>query len=341
MLLQRLIGLAGYGGNGGHNNKQVQPTFGVSFGLPQPSHGGYPINPFNANPLYNPYGPALNGGGLNLGLVSVNPLLAVQVTKNDYGDKIVKPFVNLHVTPNEHVVNKLGNLFHEKKQYLLNKHERYHHYNPHHHEYYHHKPALDPHYGPHIPHYGSHIPHYEPHGPHFEPHGPHYESHGPSYEPHLPYPPHNQFGPHHGPPVYSPHYGYAEAGNFKQNQFNAPPPAGDDDYEDDDTNETNDFHNPYENGFNNFGFERTANGSVDRMRGSYANRYGYSRSLTLPNNPGANRGSQTVRFPENRKKREVTVEKSKSETIEEVTDPQYSLITTRKRKHLFISVLIK
>ncbi|XP_063382529.1 uncharacterized protein LOC134668951 [Cydia fagiglandana] len=311
MLLQRLIGLAGYGGNGGQSNKQVQPTFGVSFGLPQPSHGGYPINPFNSNPLQNPYGPALNSGGLNLGLVSVNPLLAVQVTKNDYGEKIVKPFVNLHVTPNEHVVNKIGTLFHEKKQYLLNKHEHYHHFNPHHHEYYHHKPAL--HYGPHIP-----------HGPHYEPHGPHYGPHGPSYEPHFPRPPHNTFGP-----TYSPHYGYAEAGYLKQNQFNAPPTAatGDDDYYDDDNinnNEGADFHNPYENGYDGYGFGRTANASVDRMQGKYAGRYGYSRSLSLPNGPGANRGSQTVRFPENRKKREVTVEQSKSERIEEVTLPHSS-----------------
>ncbi|GBP35093.1 Phenoloxidase-activating factor 2 [Eumeta japonica] len=70
----RLIGLAGYGGNGngGNTNKQVQPTFGVSFGLPQPSHSGYPINPFDHNPIYNPYGPALNGGGLNLEYTTYN-----------------------------------------------------------------------------------------------------------------------------------------------------------------------------------------------------------------------------------------------------------------------------
>lgn len=325
MLLQRLIGLAGYGGNGGQNNKKVQPTFGVSFGLPQPSHGGYPINPYNSNPLHNPYGPALNSGGLNLGLVSVNPLLAIQVTKNDYGEKVVQPFVNLHVTPNEHVVNKIGTLFHEKKQYLLNKHEHYHHYNPHHHEYYHHKPAHYLHYGPHIP----HGPHYEPHGPHFEPHGPHFEPHGPHYEPHYPQPPNHQFGPQYGPPVYSPHYGHTEAGYFKQNQFNAPPTAGDDDYDDDDNNNFNQndgagFHNPYESGFDSYGFGRNANTSVDRMRSGYAGRYGYSRSLSYPNNLGANRGSQTVRFPENRRKREVLVEKSKSETIEEVTDPHSS-----------------
>ncbi|CAH2091252.1 unnamed protein product [Euphydryas editha] len=162
----RLLGFAG--GNGGNSNKQVQPTFGVSFGLPQPSNG-YPVNPYNSNPLINPYGPALNGGGLNLGLLSVNPLLAIQVTKNDYGEKLVKPFVNLHVTPNEHVINKLGHLFHEKKQYLLNKHEHYHHYNPYFNQYsnrpYIHTPFIHPEhysinrppiYSPHYSYYKNH-----------------------------------------------------------------------------------------------------------------------------------------------------------------------------------------
>ncbi|CAK1556200.1 unnamed protein product [Leptosia nina] len=176
----RFLGHAGYGGNGGNNNKQVQPTFGVSFGLPQPSHG-YPINPYNSNPLQNPYGPALNTGGINLGLLSVNPLLAVQVTKNDYGEKIVKPFVNLHVTPNEHVVNKLGHLFHEKKLYLLNKHEHYHHYNPHNNY--------------------NHIPY--PHQPHHYP--PHYDSHyaqPPIYSPHFSqYPSHYRVSPYNAPSV--------------------------------------------------------------------------------------------------------------------------------------------
>ncbi|XP_045495607.1 uncharacterized protein LOC123694260 isoform X1 [Colias croceus] len=167
----RLLGLAGYGGNGGNNNKQVQPTFGVSFGLPQPSHS-YPVNPFNPNPLQNPYGPALNSGGINLGLLSVNPLLAVQVTKNDYGEKIVKPFVNLHVTPNEHVVNKLGHLFHEKKLYLLNKHEHYHHYNNPHYNHNVHNPYPQPPY--------QFPPHYNPHysqPPVYSPHYSHYPNH--------------------------------------------------------------------------------------------------------------------------------------------------------------------
>lgn len=312
MSLQRLLGLAGYGGNGGNGNKQVQPTFGVSFGLPQPSHG-YPINPFNANPLHNPYGPALNGGGLNLGLVSVNPLLAIQVTKNDYGDKIVKPFVNLHVTPNEHVVNKLGHLFHEKKHYLLNKHEHYHHFRPHSPSHYPliHPSLHGPHYHGHHPTHGSHYP---AHGPHYPPHGPHLPPHGPHYP--------------HGPPapVYSPHFTHYEPGYSKINpvhQYNAPEniSPGNDDYYDDDTNQYEDsvdYTNSHNSGFYNPGYERSANTSAENKLG-YANRYAYSRSLTLPSKPsGANRGGQTIRFPDSRKKRDVSVEKSASETIEEV-----------------------
>ncbi|XP_026316903.1 uncharacterized protein LOC113228002 isoform X3 [Hyposmocoma kahamanoa] len=271
----RLIGLASYGGNGGM--KQVQPTFGVSFGLPQPSYSGYPINPFHANPIYNPYGPALNGGGLNLGLISVNPLLAVQVTKNDYGEKVVKPFVNLHVTPNEHVVNKLGHLFHEKKQYLFNKHEHYHHHNPYQ--------------------YG-HL---------------HHHLHKPIHPVHYP--------SHYGPPVYSPHHTHYEPAYAKLHPYNAHESTtyNNDDYYDDGNHfdDNSDYNNPFQ-GYYNTGFERSANASNKaNERQGYANRFAYSRSLTIPSkNPGTNRGGQTIRFPENRKKREV-VEKPVTENIEE------------------------
>lgn len=274
----------------------MQPTFGVSFGLPQPSHGGYPINPFGANPLHNPYGPALNSGGLNLGLVSVNPLLAVQVTKNDYGEKVVKPFVNLHVTPNEHVVNKLGHLFHEKKLYLLNKHEHYHHHNPYHHRPVHHHPHYESHHLHHAPHYGP--PTYPAH-------------HIPVYTPYH----------HHGPTVYSPnHNNYYEPTEYGKVHPHLPEPAlgHDDDYYDEDTgNHYNDDALDYNPGFYNPGFERSTNISVanNNRQGNYANRYAYSRSLTLPST-GANRGGQTIRFPSSRKRRYL--ENAKNETIEEV-----------------------
>ncbi|XP_026486844.2 uncharacterized protein LOC113393937 isoform X1 [Vanessa tameamea] len=267
----RLLGFAG--GNGGNSNKQVQPTFGVSFGLPQPSNG-YPINPYNSNPLYNPYGPALNGGGLNLGLLSVNPLLAIQVTKNDYGEKLIKPFVNLHVTPNEHVINKLGHLFHEKKQYLLNKHEHYHHYNP-----------------------------------YFNQH---------EHRPYTHTPPFNS--EHYGinrPPIYSPHHSYYQNNHYRINPQHLPEAShANDDYYDDDSDNHYFDQNPSYN-YENYGFERSANTSGNNRDPTYANRYAYSRSLTIPSNPGANRGGQTIRFPQSRKKRDVVTDVPKSKKIQE------------------------
>ncbi|XP_076624592.1 uncharacterized protein LOC143343509, partial [Colletes latitarsis] len=96
----------------------VKPTWGISFGLPQ-TGGPYPVGQYGANALVNPYGGYGSAEqGLNFGLVSVNPLLAVQFTKDEYGDKVVKPFVNFHVTPNRGLVQKLGHLLAHKKQTL-------------------------------------------------------------------------------------------------------------------------------------------------------------------------------------------------------------------------------
>jgi len=103
----------------GSSGVKVRPTFGVSFGLPSGGGGGgssYPISPYGPNPSVNPYGHSLGGGnGLNLGLISVNPLLSLQVSKDEYGEKIVKPWVNLHVTPNAGLVHKVGDIVHKLK----------------------------------------------------------------------------------------------------------------------------------------------------------------------------------------------------------------------------------
>jgi len=129
MCLQRKFGglLGGSSGGGGATSEdsddtgssgvKVRPTFGVSFGLPSGGGGGgYPISPYGPNPSVNPYGNSLGGGnGLNLGLVSVNPLLSLQVSKDEYGEKIVKPWVNLHVTPNAGLVHKVGDIVHKLK----------------------------------------------------------------------------------------------------------------------------------------------------------------------------------------------------------------------------------
>ncbi|XP_048514853.1 uncharacterized protein LOC105687940 isoform X2 [Athalia rosae] len=184
----------------------VKPTWGVSFGLPQGGAGGYPINPYGGDSLVNPYpGYGAGGQGLNLGLVSVNPLVAVQVTKDEYGDKIVKPFVNLHVTPNHGLVHKLGDLLHYKKQVLLGKPGGY--YPPHYH------PAGAPIYE-------------KPYGGHH-----HYPSHGGGgFGLGYPGKPHY---PHH-PPVYKPHY----EGPYGQHNYGQGPAGGyyreDNDYDEDD-----------------------------------------------------------------------------------------------------------
>ncbi|XP_071870055.1 uncharacterized protein isoform X1 [Bombus fervidus] len=140
----------------------LKPTWGISFGLPQ-TGGSYPINPYGGNVLVNPYaGYGSADQGINLGLVSVNPLLAVQFTKDEYGEKVVKPFVNFHVTPNRNIVQKLGHLLDHKKQTLFENYGP--NYAPH---YYPSKPIVlheKPYYvKPHYPshHYaGHHEPHY-------------------------------------------------------------------------------------------------------------------------------------------------------------------------------------
>lgn len=137
------------------NTKSVKPTFGISFGLPHQGGGGYPINLHGPNPLVNPYGGSVGSAGINLGLVSVNPLVSVQIEKDDYGQKVVKPFVNLHVTPNDYLVHKLENLLAYKKDAIYNNHEHFHHHHgPYKHHHHHHR---KPHYfhGPPKPHFIS------------------------------------------------------------------------------------------------------------------------------------------------------------------------------------------
>lgn len=176
-LQRKLGGLLGgsSGGGGGAVNEdsddtgssgvKVRPTFGVSFGLPSGGGGSYPISPYGPNPSVNPYGHSLGGGnGLNLGLVSVNPLLSLQVSKDEYGEKIVKPWVNLHVTPNAGLVHKVGHLVHKLKE----PHYGYGHAYPpsylHQHNHYHVPPPPHP---PSPHHYGGGPSYYGPSKPYF------------------------------------------------------------------------------------------------------------------------------------------------------------------------------
>lgn len=97
--LQRLFGLG--------DRSKVKPTFGVSFGLPYGYGQPYPLNPFGSVPsAINPFFGSVGPGGLSLGPVSVNPLVSIQVTKDEFGEKIIKPLVNLHVTPNAGLIHK-------------------------------------------------------------------------------------------------------------------------------------------------------------------------------------------------------------------------------------------
>lgn len=102
------------------------PTYGVSFGLPYPS-GAYPPNVHgDYYPAQNPYFGSIGPNGLNLGLLNVNPLLSVQVSKTEYGDKVVKPLVNLHVTPNANILQKVGDLFKRKPAKIYSTHYHQH-----------------------------------------------------------------------------------------------------------------------------------------------------------------------------------------------------------------------
>lgn len=145
------------------------------------------MNPYGPYPALNPYGSSVGGlGGVNLGLVSVNPLLSVQVTQDEYGDKIVKPLVNLHVTPNHGFVHKIGSLLHGLHHkpyypgYLPFKHDHHHHhvhmskpYSP-----YYYPPKPYYHAGPYKPnyHYASGYHGYRPHGQYIGAGSSHYPS---------------------------------------------------------------------------------------------------------------------------------------------------------------------
>ena len=71
----------------GVSSENLQPTLGVSFGLPQngPGYGGYAQNPLGTGAAVNPYytankdGSQIGPDGLSLGPVNFNPLVSFQV----------------------------------------------------------------------------------------------------------------------------------------------------------------------------------------------------------------------------------------------------------------------
>ncbi|XP_046807736.1 uncharacterized protein LOC111683517 isoform X2 [Lucilia cuprina] len=144
--------------------RKILPTYGVSFGLPYPNNpGGYPTNVLGEHyPAQNPHFGALGPNGLNLGLINVNPLVSVQVKKTEFGENVVKPLVNLHITPSATIFDAVGNLFKSKPNVVHNSHY-------HHHEHY---SGFD---------HDDHLSHHD--GPTFSSPGPihHFPSTGPSF----------------------------------------------------------------------------------------------------------------------------------------------------------------
>lgn len=307
----------------------------------------HPISPFGGQ-IPNPHFGAISPNGLNLGLLNVNPLFSLQVTKSEHGEKLVKPFVNLHVTPNEGIVGKIGKLLAHKKGGGHN------HYHKHLHRYpsypYHHGP---PHFeGPHGP------PHFEgPHGPpHFEgPFGPQFEGpHGPPHphfegppHPHFDGPPHHFEGPphHHFPgPIHHPFYkdaghqndllyedsinpgvlGFRSSNVSFEDQNNFPP------------------NNQIDSGFSsqasynqNLNFQKQ-NALRDDIR--YARQYLSNANNVVNENvlqsipvqaPGASEGSDMVSFPSSRRRRDtdqvVPASLEKKEDLESVDDASSEL----------------
>lgn len=295
--------MGGLGGVGvGLSKKKVEPQFGVSFGLPYPS-GAYPFNTFNGgSPAQNPYFGSISPNGLNLGLVNVNPLVSFQFAKNEFGEKTFKPLVNFHVTPNENLISKVGNLFKAKK-----------------HGYgYGGSPAMyNQHYHTHM-----HYPNYQS-PPHY------YES------------PHHYENPHHyegGPPHFGPseYFGSSGPSGFSDSEYGFSSPGGyfPGSY-------SNNIDSPitapaYDFDVNtNTYYSRSGNGSV--IQQNYANNFDnynnqqndYAQNVVNTNlKQMQNKSFKSVSFPSNRRKRSVDESTSNDgiETNHETIAPKSKFI---------------
>lgn len=348
--------------NNGNNNKKITPTFGISFGLPNQGGGGYPVNPHGPNPFVNPYGGAIGSQGVNLGLVSVNPLVSLQVTKDDYGEKVLKPFVNLHVTPNNFLVHKFEDLFAYKKHLVFNKHKHLHYHKPNHYFPYHHPPHhyhhREPHYLHHKPSYHlEHEPSYYEEQPSIEYAGPH---HKPSY--HLEHPPVHYDGSHHKPSYhidYSPSEYTGLSNHYDESNYDSPP------Y--DPHSQSSYFENPHNYGSNFDNYDETYNGRnyenhTDSIDGNSIllqyqqkfengqNNYGDDSSTLNSNSRGGkslnlyttSTSSTSFKFPSNRKKRDVTMTKTDNKVKVKLFDKMqlaFLVIVSKKtKKYGFCSV---
>jgi hypothetical protein len=332
----------------------VLPTVGVSFGLPFPNYGqGYPISPFGHPVAPNQHFGAIGPNGLNLGLLNVNPLVSVQLTKNEHGEKLLKPLVNLHVTPNAGIIGAVGKLFAHKKGALHN----------HHHTHFHRYPPPPPHYL-HGPPHGSPFDHH--HGIHDGP-PPFLHGNGPIHPPippPEPYHPGHHFGPDfHGPPTgpgpifHGPPTGPTGPSGpppFPFYKDNSEVSFNDHDHHGIDFNpELNSFRSInasideqalqelkrnynyqsfYPQNVNKFNGQDANSQQQQQRQDQYANNYNNyddnyinNRLINVPTQaPGSNRGSKTITFPNNRRKRDtdqvVPDSVEPKETLESVHD---------------------
>lgn len=289
----------------GLNKKKILPTFGISFGLPYPT-GGYPINPFNGHPAPNPHFGSISPNGLNLGLVNVNPLVSLQVQKTEYGEKLVKPLVNLHVTPNEHLIHHVGKIFQHKKQEFLNKHQHYHHH--------------------------THYPSYAPHAPYPSQPEVYYPPPRPFPAP-VPHPPFYHESPRPRPPIFfPPSDGPIEFGSYGLTQrphynhiFHHRPSSGPSFIEPDfdshgplifarsSNSSTHQSAYPSDNK-DEFNVDFTGNGYAENFNYKNHNQYNNHKLQYHSSNyknipptqiPGQAEGSRNVKFPNNRRKRSL------------------------------------
>lgn len=202
-------------------------------------------------------------------------MVSFQVSKTEYGEKVVKPLVNLHVTPNENIIHKVSKLF-QKKPLL---HEHYHH-----HDHYH--PEV--HYAPEYHDFHDNHEHIAP--VHIPPSG--FENH---YHPHL----HgfeNNFHPEPYNPQFTSPSGFGASGYG--DQLYQPPGSGYG-YErssnasmrfEDDGKEDNTAPTAYAGDYQDY-----------KRAGKQLNDY-----HTVPTQaPGKSEGGNIVKFPSSRRRRSI------------------------------------
>jgi hypothetical protein len=265
-------------------------------------------------------------------LINVNPLVSLQVTKSEHGGKLVKPFVNLHVTPNKGIIDTIGGLFYAKKN-VLHKHLHLHRYPPHP------PPIFIDNNGPefHGPPSPEFSPHY-PYPPHFSPNLPppaSFPHHLPSpiEGPILPYPPHSQHFNGHEMPILPYSHHYPHFNGHEEPPYYPPGPIGLLRSNSDVVNQKEKPFYNYQSIYNNPSTPLNVQAAKDDYR--YARQYSANEFNSNKNfiqsipaqAPGLNEGSDTISFPSSRRRRDTdqivpsTIEEKESKN-EEVAESE-------------------